>query len=233
MSLPFHDRDNVRVDAFVLAGGRSSRLGQDKALISLAGVPLIQRALEILRAAGLNPRIAGAAQDLSSFASVIPDDPQRSGLGPLSGICSALSVATARYSVFLPVDLPLIPASLISYLLYHTLLTGSGVTLVSVSGFIQTFPAIIHRDASSTLRAILDSSDRKSLTAFQAAAKAIDKALSVLPIEFLSQAGQFHLPHGLFPAQAFLNVNTPHDIARAEGLLAAIDLMRSTTITVS
>ena len=88
MSLPHPDP--VTADAFILAGGHSSRMGRDKALIPLAGSPLIHHALGILRAAGLDPRIAGARSDLSSFAPTLPDDPTRSGLGPLSGICSAL-----------------------------------------------------------------------------------------------------------------------------------------------
>ena len=223
MSLPLQERLNADVDAFVLAGGRSSRMGQDKALVQLAGVPLIQHALGILQAARLNPRIAGARSELSSFAPVIADDPQLTGLGPLSGICSALSATTARFSVFVPVDLPLIPTSLISHLVHHADVTESAVTVVSVAGFIQTFPAVIDRNSRSALRVSLNSNDRKCLTAFQTAAKSVAGRFSVLPIEYLLQAGQIRHPIGLPPSRWFLNINTTQDLACTESLLMSRD----------
>ena len=55
MSRPLH-----RAEGFVLAGGNSNRMGHEKALIQLAGRPLVQHAVEIMRRAGLAVRIAGA-----------------------------------------------------------------------------------------------------------------------------------------------------------------------------
>lgn len=45
---------------FVLAGGKSSRMGTDKALLEFRGEPLIARAIGILKAVGLPVCIAGA-----------------------------------------------------------------------------------------------------------------------------------------------------------------------------
>ena len=98
MSLP-HPHPLPPADAFILAGGQSRRMGHDKALTLLAGVPLVQRACDLLRAAGLEPRIAGAQSDLSSFAPTLPDDPTQSSRGPLSGICSALANTSAPFSL--------------------------------------------------------------------------------------------------------------------------------------
>ena len=98
---------------FVLAGGRSTRMGTDKALIEFRGRPLITHALGILKAAGLSASIAGAQPALSTYAPLVPDrDPDH---GPLGGVCAALASTPALWAVFVPVDLPLLPASLIAF----------------------------------------------------------------------------------------------------------------------
>jgi molybdopterin-guanine dinucleotide biosynthesis protein A len=218
LSLP-HPLPLPPADAFILAGGQSRRMGHDKALTLLAGVPLVQRACDLLRAAGLEPRIAGAQSDLSSFAPTLPDDPTQSSRGPLSGICSALANTSAPSALFLPIDLPLLPASLIVYLLHHATVTQSAVTVVSIAGFIQTFPAVIDTAALPSLRSSLNSSDRNSLRAFRAAADTLSCPFSVLPVELLLQAGQISSSDALPPGLWFLNLNAPQDLLRAEALL--------------
>jgi molybdopterin-guanine dinucleotide biosynthesis protein A len=211
---------NAIADGFILAGGRSSRMGQDKALICLAGVPLIQRALTILRFAGLQPRIAGAKNDLSSFAPTLPDEPSQSGLGPLAGICNALAASVNQYAVFLPIDLPLMPASLIDYLFHRATVTESAITVVSVAGFVHTFPVVIDRATLPVLQSSLGSNDRNCLRAFRAAASTLDRPFSIQPIELLVQPGQISHPEGYPAADWFLNINSPSELTRAEILLA-------------
>ncbi len=206
--------------AFILAGGQSSRMGQDKALTLLAGVPLIQRACNLLRSAGLEPRIAGAQNDLSLFAPTLPDDPATSGLGPLSGVCCALANTSAEFAVFLPVDLPLLPGNLITYLIHYATITQSAVTVVSLAGFVQTFPAVIDTGALPALLSSLNSHDRNTLRSFRAASVDLSRPLSILPVELLLQAGEVSCPSALPPTMWFLNVNSPADLTLAERLIA-------------
>lgn len=207
-------------EGFVLAGGQSSRMGRDKALVEFAGEPLIARACEILRGAGLRARIAGAQIALDRFAPVVSD--AASGQGPLSGIVAALAALNdhARWAVFLPVDLPLLPPSLIRYLLRHAQIEERIVTVPSVSGFAQTFPAIVDRRALPALRAALATHGRGCYAAFQAAAISLGQAVSVVAVELLAQTGQVAEPRGLPTPRWFLNVNTARDLTRAERLAA-------------
>jgi len=205
---------------FVLAGGQSSRMGQDKALLHFAGRPLIANALSILQSAGLPASIAGAGPSLASsfqaFAPIVADS--EPGLGPLSGIVAALASTPARHAVFLPVDLPFLPPSLLVYLLRHAQVTERAVTLVSVNGFVQTFPAILDRAALPALQAALVSGDHGCFSAFQAAAAALGQTVSHIAVEFLAQSGHVAHPGGLPPVRWFLNLNTPSDLKRAETL---------------
>lgn len=206
-------------EGFVLAGGQSSRMGREKAILQIAGVPLVQHALGILRAARLEARISGARCDLSAFAEVVPDVPTANGLGPLSGICAALEMSSAQYVIFVPVDLPLIPGNLITYLLNHSAVTRSAITIVSVAGFLQTFPVVVDRAVSPMLQTSLRSADLKCISAFRSAANALARNVSVLPVELLAAAGQASHPFGLPAYCWFQNINSPHDLAYAETLV--------------
>ncbi len=210
------------VAAFVLAGGESSRMGRDKALVPFAGQPLIVRALATLRCAGFNPAIAGARTSLESYAPVIHDLAANAGSGPLAGICAALDSTTARWSVFLPVDLPLLPASLLVWLVRRAQLTGEPISLVSVNGFRQTFPAVLDRSVLPLLQAELKSGRKGCLAAFRSASSALGRRLLAVPAEFLVQSGHVAHPAALLPFRWFLNVNTPADLHRAEALLSRL-----------
>jgi molybdopterin-guanine dinucleotide biosynthesis protein A len=195
-------------------------MGRDKVLLEFAGRPLVAHALAVFKQAGLQAKIAGASSSarasLEAFAPVIEDSTP--GLGPLSGICAALAAASARYAVFLPVDLPFLPPSLLVFLLRYARITGNAVTVPSVSGFVQTFPAVIDRIALPALQNELNSGRNGCFRAFQAASAAHGQAVRSVAVELLAQAGQAYDPQGLPPFLWFLNLNTPADLARAKTL---------------
>jgi molybdenum cofactor guanylyltransferase len=205
----------------VLAGGRSRRMGRDKALLDFGGRPLIARALSILHEAGLPATIAAARPDLGSFAPVVEDQVSGEGeisRGPLAGVCAALASSAAPHAVFLSVDLPLVPASLLAYLLRHARITASGVTVASLNGRAQTFPAVIDRSLLPALEMELAAGRLGCLTAFEAAAARERRRFCAVPVEYLVQSGQVAHPQGLPAAHWFLNVNTPADLERAARL---------------
>jgi molybdopterin-guanine dinucleotide biosynthesis protein A len=201
-------------DGFVLAGGRSSRMGADKSLVLLDGEPLVAHALGILRQAGLAASVSGGQPGLSAFAALIED--HRPGLGPLSGICAALASTALPLAVFIPVDLPLLPASLVSFLLRHASITGRVITVPSVDGFAQTFPAVVRRTALPMLESELQSGRGGCYAGFKAAAASIGEPVTVLPVESLVQCGQVAHAQELPASRWFLNVNTIQDLNRAK-----------------
>jgi len=198
---------------FVLAGGRSSRMGTDKAQIQLHGQPLAVHALAILRHAGLSASFSGGHPSLAALGPLIPDS---LGLGPLSGICAALASTQSEFSAFLPVDLPLFPPSLLTCLLCHAAITQAPITLTSVNGFPQTFPAVVHCSALPTLERELKSRRLGCFSAFQAAAAAFATTVLVLPVEYLLQSRQIAHPDSLPASRWFLNINTPADLHFAQ-----------------
>jgi molybdopterin-guanine dinucleotide biosynthesis protein A len=121
--------------------------------------------------------------------------------------------------VFLPVDLPLLPSSLVRHLLDRARNTGTPVTIASVAGFGQTFPAVLDRALLLFLQSELDAGRGGCFSAFHAAAAGLGKAVDVVPVEMLAQTGQLAHPEGLAAASWFFNVNSVEDLRRAEELL--------------
>ncbi len=196
-----------------MAGGLSSRMGQNKALLRLAGQTLLERALGTLAAAGLPASIAGGAPELACFAPLIPD--AQPELGPLSGICSALVACPAPWAVFVSVDLPLLPPALLGTLLDRARKTGAPVTLASLDGFVESFPAVLSRAALGSLTTSLGSAQRSCLSGFRTAAAALGRPLELVPVEAYAQLSANHL----HPADWFMNLNTPEDFERGVQLL--------------
>jgi molybdopterin-guanine dinucleotide biosynthesis protein A len=194
-------------------------MGGDKALVQFGGRPLVERALGILREAGLTASIAGARtaaalEALKAFAPVVED--AIAGHGPLSGICTALASTDARWAVFVPVDLPLLPASFVAFLLNHAQITERAITLASVNGFAQSFPAVVDRVALPALERELEAGRGGCFAGFQAACTQLNQPLTIVAVEALVQAGQVAHPEDLPAARWFLNVNRREDLCRAK-----------------
>jgi len=208
---------DVEAAGFVLAGGQSSRMGTEKSLVDFDGRPLIAHAIGILATAGLRVFLAGARAEarsrLEPYALVIPDvDP---GLGPLGGICAALAFTTAAYGVFLPIDVPLLPSSLVGYLLRRARISEAAVTIASFNGVPQTFPAVISRRALAALDRELRNGRLGCLASFQASALELGEPMSVVSAEVLVQSGQVSHPEALPVVRWFVNLNTEQDVRLA------------------
>jgi molybdenum cofactor guanylyltransferase len=95
------------LSAVVLAGGGSRRMGQDKAWLEVEGQPLIQRALQALRAAGLAEIFVSGRPgvDYSRLGCPVLLDLEP-GFGPLGVVERALRAASFPLLLALVVDLP-------------------------------------------------------------------------------------------------------------------------------
>ena len=188
-------------------------MGADKALVPFRGRPLVERALEILRGAGLSASIAGSRSPLSAFGPVVEDE--EADKGPLGGICAALASTSGQWAVFIPVDLPLLPSSLLAYMVRHAEVTGRAVTLAQVGGFTQTFPAVLNRAILPSLEGELAAGRLGCFQAFESAAASLGQQVSVIRVEEAAVAGTIAHLEGLAADRWFTNLNTPVDLKDA------------------
>ena len=101
------------VTGIILAGGRSSRFGSNKALADFGGVTLIERVLETLRILFEKNIIITNSPDEYRFLGLPLHEDIIKGLGPLGGIYSALSAMTTPWGFVTACDMPFLKPDLI------------------------------------------------------------------------------------------------------------------------
>jgi molybdenum cofactor guanylyltransferase len=86
-------------------------MGRDKAMLPFCRRPMVEIAVEKLRAICAKVSIVGNREDLSNFAHVVHET--RDATGPAAGIEAGLKACTLPWAMFMPLDVPLVPAWLL------------------------------------------------------------------------------------------------------------------------
>lgn len=143
--------------AVILAGGKSSRMGRDKAFLELDGQPLLARQIALARQAGAQEvLIAGRPDvDYAMFACPVVRDRLPSA-GPLAGIESALNATRMPLLLVLAVDLPHMTASLLRELAARC--TASLGVVPCVGGELEPLATYYPKASLSAAARLLDSS---------------------------------------------------------------------------
>lgn len=192
----------MRIFGVILAGGTARRMGgADKALLSLGGRPLLSHVLDRLEPQVERVLISanGDATRFAAFAcEVVPDAAPQ---GPLSGILATLTRAAqlgASHVVSTPVDTPFLPGDLVPQLLLAAEASPEGLSLAASADRDHPATALWPVTLAHALAAFLADGEAK-VTRFTDA---------------------HHAARAPFPdRRAFLNLNTPEDLAAAETLL--------------
>lgn len=188
------------VTAFILAGGKSTRMGSDKAFVTLEGRTLLSRALELARSVTPDVRIVGDRAKFAQFAPVVEDlFPQ---CGPLGGIHAALRASQTDLNLLLAVDLPLISPELLQYLITRARGAAAMVTAAKASRGWQPLCAVYRREFAEAAEQALRTGKYKIDMLFA------PDCTQLVSEQELAAAG--------FSADIFRNVNTPEELAEVE-----------------
>ena len=176
---------------------------------------MLEIALEKLRALPLPvpPRVAGARLDAGAIADLHP------GCGPLGGIEAALTASSRPLNVFLPLDMPLLPAKFLVWMLRRAKITGAMVTLPRINGRPQPLCAVYHRELLGPITRSLIAGDYKVMPVVCAAAPRFG-SVDIFDVELVASADPDMFAFSPLPAYRwFHNCNTPEDIAGIENAL--------------
>lgn len=129
---------------FVLVGGRSERMGRDKALLEVGGKPLLLRTVGLLRTCVVEVALLGPPERYAGFG--IPVYPDRiPGRGPLAALCTGLETSPYEWNAFLACDLPFLEGRFVRKLLERALAAHSDAVVPRTQEGWQPLCAAYHR----------------------------------------------------------------------------------------
>lgn len=127
----------------ILSGGKSERMGANKALLILNGITIIENIFNKMKNLFDEVFVISNEPELYSFLNtkiykdIIP------GKGPMSGIHSGLANSVTERNFFVSCDLPLVKIELIEYIL--NIKTDKPATIPSEGNYIQTLCAVYEK----------------------------------------------------------------------------------------
>jgi molybdopterin-guanine dinucleotide biosynthesis protein A len=185
------------VAAFILAGGKSTRMGTDKAFVDYEGRTLLARALDLARSVTPDVRIVGSSKKFAPFAPVVEDIYR--DCGPLGGIHAALRASSSELNVMLAVDTPFVSEAFLQYLISQAQSAPEAAAVVPRDGeSSQPLCAIYRREfADAAESALLAGRNRIDVLFREVRTRMIER-------EELESAG--------FSLSIFRNLNTPSEL---------------------
>ncbi len=193
------------ISAMVLAGGKSSRFGKDKAFLSVGGQPLVARTVHQL--AALSDDLILITNDPLPYeplrlpVRLVPDE--RPGEGSLMGLYSGLKAARYPHALAVACDMPFLNLSLLRYML--SLVTGYDVVIPRVSGCLEPLHAIYSKGCLPFMTRLLEQGQRRIIAFFS------EVRVRCVEEEEIDRFDPQRL--------SLLNVNTPADWDRAQKFL--------------
>jgi molybdopterin-guanine dinucleotide biosynthesis protein A len=138
-----HAQQQRHLHGLVLAGGQSSRMGTDKALLPINGKPLLYLLVKQLAALGMKVTVAAGSPDREqSYQAALAElGPQTSfaydrypGCGPLSGLHAGLATIDTGWVFVVACDMPTISLPLLEKLRDRLWSFGEGAGVIHASG---------------------------------------------------------------------------------------------------
>ena len=151
-----NSNEKVRgVTGVVLAGGKSSRYGNNKAFVEVHGIPLIERALNAMHSIFHRVIIITNTPDKYSYLNFPMYQDIIKGLGPLGGIYTGLKMIRDNAGFFVACDMPFLNQELIRYIV--EIKADFDVVVPRISGKIEALHSLYAKKCRSRIERLINS----------------------------------------------------------------------------
>lgn len=192
------------VTPIVLAGGKSTRMKENKSFVQLASKPMIEVVLEkVINIFSLPPIVITNSFEDYSYLGVRLEKDIFSGMGPLAGIHAGLSVASTQQNFIVGCDIPLLDAAFIQYMVSQGI--DYDITIPEEDGYTHPLHAIYSKNCIPSIENKLKQNERKVISFF-----------SEVKVRYINKVEMNQFP---FAYQSLINVNTQEDLKSVQVML--------------
>ena len=180
----------------ILSGGKSLRMGENKAFIQFEGIPIVKRIYDLFRGLFQETIIVTNQKELfSDFDSKIFNDliPDR---GVLGGLYTGIFFSTFPYSFCVACDMPFIKKAVVQYLIENT--EGYDAIVPRTSDGLQPLHAIYSKNCLDPIKKIMEKGNYKVIDFYD-----------MVKVKIIEE------DHFIFLdpfRESFINVNTPEEL---------------------
>ena len=194
------DRFIDGVSGVILAGGKSSRYGKNKALVNINGIPLIKRVLRVMETLFPSIVVITNTPDAYAFLNLPMFEDKIKGLGPLGGIFTGLEVISKSAGFFVACDMPFLNSDLIRYL--ASVRQGFDVVVPTFSGKFEALHALYTQNCLPEIEQLIHNGVYQTIQLFQ--------SVSVRYVE------EYEMRQFDPELKSFSNINKPEELMKME-----------------
>lgn len=184
------------VTGVILAGGKSSRFGRNKAFIPIDGTPLIERVVMVMESVFVHRLLVTNTPEEYAYLGLPMVQDLIKGIGPLGGIYTGLETISDDAGFFLACDMPCLNAPLLSHMVH--LWEGHDAVVPRINRMVEPLHALYAKTSIGPLKEVLESGFRD-----------IRELFSRIKVRYVEE----ETLRGFEPdLRCFANVNRPEDV---------------------
>lgn len=195
------------VTGIILAGGKSIRMGTNKALLKIGDKTIIKRTAELMSALFSRVLLITNSSDEYRFLNLEIFEDIYKNIGPLAGIHSGLVNSSSEKNFIISCDVPFLDKGIIDFIINYK--TDSLITITKADGFIQQLCGLYSKKViPETIKLIEEDANIKTVTEHpQKCGCRVLQLVKNLDAEIIDIANEYPA----YERGAFLNMNRPTD----------------------
>jgi molybdopterin-guanine dinucleotide biosynthesis protein A len=184
------------ISGIILAGGKSSRYGRNKALVEVDGIRLIERVIRVLEPLFEHLIIiTNTPQDYAYLKLPMVEDLIK-GLGPLGGVFTGLQTMSEDAGLFVACDMPFLSGELIHHMV--DVLEDFDAVVPKVDWKIEALHAIYTKRCIPAIEKLIDNKEYQVIRFFE-----------TIRVRYLNREEILNIDPEM---RSFFNINTPEEL---------------------